>query len=84
MAMSAAGAQEFHVAPNGNDANPGTAAAPLRTLAGARDAVRKVNKGMTGDITVSIHNVQNDPAIEGNAGIKPGYNPRDPANAIAD
>lgn len=36
----AASAAEFHVAPGGNDANPGTAQRPLATLAGARDAVR--------------------------------------------
>ncbi len=34
--------RELHVAPGGNDSNPGTASAPLRTLAGARDAARKV------------------------------------------
>ena len=31
----------LHVAPNGNDAAAGTEAAPLATLAGARDALRK-------------------------------------------
>ncbi len=35
-------ARDLHVSPVGNDSNPGTAAAPLRTLAGARDAARKV------------------------------------------
>ncbi|MFO1530655.1 MAG: right-handed parallel beta-helix repeat-containing protein [Kiritimatiellia bacterium] len=34
-------ALELHVAPGGDDGNPGTAAAPLRTLAAARDAARK-------------------------------------------
>jgi hypothetical protein len=33
---------DLHVAPAGNDTNPGTEAAPLATLAAARDAVRKV------------------------------------------
>ena len=46
---------DFHVAPDGDDANPGTAAAPLRTLAGARDAVRKVNQVATGDVVVNLH-----------------------------
>ena len=32
----------LHVAPGGDDAGPGTAARPLATLAGARDAVRKL------------------------------------------
>lgn len=34
-------AGEFFVAPNGNDSNPGTAAAPFATLEKARDAVRQ-------------------------------------------
>jgi hypothetical protein len=34
------GAVEFFVAPTGDDANPGTAAAPFATLEAARDAVR--------------------------------------------
>ncbi len=33
-------AAEFHVAPNGSDANPGTASKPFATLARARDAAR--------------------------------------------
>ena len=35
-------AAEIHVAPVGNDQNPGTPTAPLKTLAAARDAVRKL------------------------------------------
>ena len=31
-------AAEFHVAPDGNDANPGTADKPFATIAKARDA----------------------------------------------
>jgi Right handed beta helix region len=34
-------AAEFHVAPNGDDANPGTKAKPFATLERARDAVRQ-------------------------------------------
>lgn len=34
-------AAEFHVSPTGDDANPGTAARPFRTLEAARDAVRR-------------------------------------------
>jgi len=33
----------IHLAPNGNDANPGTAAQPLQSLTAARDAVRKLS-----------------------------------------
>ena len=38
--LSALHAAEFHVAPEGLDTNPGTAAAPFATLARARSAVR--------------------------------------------
>lgn len=34
---------DFYVAPDGNDANPGTMAKPFATLARARDAVRELN-----------------------------------------
>ena len=40
LAASTAPAVEFHVAPSGNDDNPGTQDAPLATLEGARDAIR--------------------------------------------
>jgi hypothetical protein len=51
---SAAGA-DLCVSPGGNDANPGTAAAPLATLAGARDAVRRLKAGgLDHDVVVSI------------------------------
>ncbi|MGM0485244.1 MAG: right-handed parallel beta-helix repeat-containing protein [Planctomycetota bacterium] len=40
LAGSIASAGEFHVAPTGNDDNPGTQAAPFATLGRARDAVR--------------------------------------------
>jgi hypothetical protein len=35
-------AAEFHVAPTGNDANPGTAEKPFKTLEKARDTVRQL------------------------------------------
>jgi uncharacterized protein YgiM (DUF1202 family) len=35
--LAATHAAEFHVAPSGNDANPGTQAAPLRTIQRAAD-----------------------------------------------
>ncbi|MFF5177792.1 ricin-type beta-trefoil lectin domain protein [Micromonospora sp. NPDC000316] len=51
---SAAVQQTFYVAPDGNDANPGTLQSPFRTLQRARDVVRTVNAGMTGDINVFL------------------------------
>ena len=42
------------VAPNGNDANPGTMAQPLKTVAKARDVVRGMTATMTADITVYL------------------------------
>ncbi len=47
-------AAELFVSPTGDDGNPGTAAKPLATLAGAQSAVRKVNKAMTADIVVTL------------------------------
>ncbi|MFF5052253.1 ricin-type beta-trefoil lectin domain protein [Micromonospora sp. NPDC000663] len=44
----------YYVAPDGNDANPGTLASPFRTVQRARDVVRTVNASMTGDITVYL------------------------------
>jgi hypothetical protein len=40
----AAHATEFHIAPNGQDTNPGTREAPLASLEGARDAIRALKK----------------------------------------
>ena len=51
-ASAADAAAELFVSPDGDDSNPGTEAAPLRTLAGARDAVRKINGSADGDIIV--------------------------------
>ena len=44
----------LYVAPNGDDANPGTLAQPLKTLARARDIVRGITANMSGDITVYL------------------------------
>lgn len=54
---SAAVAQalEFHVSPEGDDANPGTGARPFRTLHRARDEVRTVNGDMQADTVVLLH-----------------------------
>ena len=38
----------LHAAPGGNDSNPGTAGAPLLSLRGARDAVRKIRASAPG------------------------------------
>jgi hypothetical protein len=48
-------ADTLDVAPNGDDSNPGTEAKPLATLEKARQAVRAINKTMTGDIVVLLH-----------------------------
>jgi hypothetical protein len=44
----------IYVASDGDDANPGTFAQPLRTVAKARDLVRAENRAMTADITVYL------------------------------
>jgi MYXO-CTERM domain-containing protein len=44
----------YYVSPQGNDCNPGSLAAPFRTLTKARDVVRTVNSAMTGDIVVYL------------------------------
>jgi hypothetical protein len=44
----------YYVAPNGDDANPGTIAAPFKTVQRARDVVRTVNANMSGDIQVYL------------------------------
>ncbi len=51
---SAAVQATYHVSPSGNDNNPGTLAAPFRTVQRARDVVRTVNSNMTGDIQVYL------------------------------
>jgi hypothetical protein len=51
---SAAAEIAFYVAPDGDDSNAGTLAAPFRTLERARDAVREVNADMSGDIHVYL------------------------------
>ena len=48
------GGEALYVAPDGDDANPGTFAQPLRTVARARDIVRTKNGAMTADITVYL------------------------------
>ena len=46
----------LHVAPKGDDANPGTADQPLATLQGARDAVRRLKEaGLTAPVEVIVH-----------------------------
>jgi hypothetical protein len=53
MAQGALGA-DLYVSPTGRDSHPGTKAQPLATLAGARDAVRAINKNAKGDIVVEF------------------------------
>jgi len=44
----------YYVSPGGNDRNAGTEAAPFKTIEMARNAVRKINQTMTGDILVVV------------------------------
>ena len=53
LAALTAGCSHYHVAPKGNDANPGTAAKPFATLEAARDAIRA--KGAGKGATVVLH-----------------------------
>ena len=54
----AAAPAEFHIAPNGSDQAAGSAQAPFRTLARARDAIRALKRGKglpEGGARVIIH-----------------------------
>ena len=44
----------LYVSPAGDDANPGTQEQPFATIGRARDAVREINRNMTGDIVVIL------------------------------
>ncbi|MFI7707908.1 malectin domain-containing carbohydrate-binding protein [Nonomuraea sp. NPDC049480] len=44
----------LYLSPGGDDAGPGTAARPFRTLQRARDAVRAINDDMDADIVVHV------------------------------
>ena len=53
---SCASALEFHVAPSGDDGNPGTAERPFATLPRAQEAVREARRGTPGEpVTVVLH-----------------------------
>ncbi len=52
--LAALCAAEFHVAPGGNDANPGTAAKPFASLERAREAVRSLKGHTQTGVTVWI------------------------------
>ena len=45
---------DVYLSPTGNDANPGTAAAPVRTVQKAQSLVRALNQNMTRDVTVVL------------------------------
>ena len=49
-----ASAADLYVAPNGNDADPGTEARPFATLDRARQAVRQLNRNRSGDLVVAL------------------------------
>ena len=44
LVITTAGAADFHLAPDGNDANPGTAERPVATLERARDLIRELKR----------------------------------------
>jgi hypothetical protein len=44
----------IYISPKGKDSNPGSRAAPFKTLHKARDYVRTINQGMTTDIAVYL------------------------------
>lgn len=54
VAAVAASPSALYVSPSGSDANPGTLAAPFRTIDKARAAVRALNRAMASDITVFL------------------------------
>lgn len=51
---AAEGAVEFYVSPDGSDSGDGSLSSPFRTIAAARDAVRKYSGSMNGDINVYL------------------------------
>jgi hypothetical protein len=76
-AVAAAGVQTtLYVAPDGKDDNPGGEAAPFATIEKARQAVRAINRQMTGDIVVVLRGgtyligqtIAFDPGDSGNGG----------------
>ena len=68
---------EFYVSPYGNDENTGTQNSPFATIERARDAVRKINGNMTGDIVVhigeGIYRLKNTVVFEERDGAANGY-----------
>jgi hypothetical protein len=54
--------QAIYISPTGNDNNPGTLAAPFKTLTRARDFVRTINQNMTDEITVFLRGGEYAPA----------------------
>jgi hypothetical protein len=67
----------FYVSPDGSDDNPGTISAPFKTITAARDAVRKINSSMSGDIIVYLrggtYNVTSPIALKPQDSGKNGY-----------
>ncbi|MGM1064955.1 ricin-type beta-trefoil lectin domain protein, partial [Saccharothrix sp. Mg75] len=66
---SAAVQATYYVAPDGDDAAPGTITAPFRTVQRARDVVRTVNGNMSGDITVHLRG--GEYRVSGTVGFTP-------------
>jgi len=56
LAAGVSSAAGVHVAPDGDEANPGTAERPVATLARARDAAREaIARGLKADLHVIVH-----------------------------
>lgn len=54
MLLSSCAAPRLYISPTGNDASPGTAAAPFRSLPRAQRAAREMTKDMKGDVVVLL------------------------------
>lgn len=76
LSITATNAKDFHLAPSGDDHNPGTAAQPFATLAHARDQVREWNRTHDPeDITVWLSGGQYPLAATVSFGVQDGARP---------